>query len=57
MAVVMIMMCCDLVYGKLFLTPDCLELYAFCCFIFSWDDTFKRELEVYRETKDVGDIW
>jgi len=26
-------------------------------FICSWDDTFKQELEVYRETKDVGDIW
>jgi len=33
-----------------------LFLYC-CCFIFSWDNTFKKELEVYRETKDVGDIW
>jgi len=26
-------------------------------FFGSWDETFQQELEVYRETKDVGDVW
>ena len=23
----------------------------------SWDENFEQELELYRETKDVGEVW
>jgi len=41
-------------YGCLLKIGSFLDgLFCVC----SWDETFKRELEVYKETKDVGDIW
>jgi len=32
-------------------------IYFIWIVIYSWDETFKRELEVYRETKEIGEVW
>jgi hypothetical protein len=27
------------------------------CWNFSWDETFDRDLKIYKETGDVGEVW